>query len=76
MKSKELKYNVKNLQLQSVTVVYNMNMSVNLNELSKLIKCWYEPEIFPEMRISKYDQIVLFKLNVRRSCKKIQKWMM
>ena len=53
IKSKEVKYNVKNLQLQSVTVVYNMNMSVNLNEISKLIKCWYEPEIFPGLRISK-----------------------
>ena len=55
IRPKDLKYNIQNIQLQSLTVVHNLKTMINLYELSKVIKCVYEPEIFPGLRISKYD---------------------
>ena len=53
----ELQYDIQNIRMQSMTVVINLGLGINLYKLSKLIKCWFEPELFPALRINKYDPI-------------------
>lgn len=53
----ELQYDIKDIQLQSLTIVMNLGIIINLYKLSKMIKCWYEPELFPALRITMYDPL-------------------
>ena len=43
--------------MQSMSVVINLRLGINLYKLSKLINCWFEPELFPALRLNKYDPI-------------------
>lgn len=54
---KHLQYDIKNIQLQSLTIVVNLNQSVNLYTLARITKCMYEPELFPALRLTKYNPI-------------------
>ena len=47
LKRKYLPYKVRNIQLQSITIVDNLVKSISLYQLSLKIKCIYEPELFP-----------------------------
>ena len=53
----ELKYDIQDIRMQSMTVVKNLGISINLYKLSRKVKCWYEPELFPALRLTKYDPI-------------------
>ena len=50
-------YDIKNIQLQSLTVVVNMGTRINLYKLAKIVNCWFEPEIFSALRPEKYNPI-------------------
>ena len=46
-------------RIQSITVVGNINQSINLYKLSQILnhKCMFEPEIFPALRIYNYNPL-------------------
>ena len=53
----ELQHDIQNIRMQSMSVVINLGIRINLYRLSKLTKCWFEPELFPALRLNKYDPI-------------------
>ena len=57
LENNELQYNIQNIRMQSMTVVINLGQMINLYKLSKLTRCWFEPELFPALRLNKYDPI-------------------
>lgn len=52
-----LQYDIKNIRLQSLSIVVNLGTVINLYKLSRITKCWFEPELFPALRLTKYDPI-------------------
>ena len=52
---KHLQYDIQNIQLQSMTVVVNLKQVINLYTLARSVKCMYEPELFPALRLTKYN---------------------
>lgn len=50
-------YEIKNIQMQSLTVVVNMGVKINLYKLARIVKCWFEPELFPALKIVKYEPL-------------------
>ena len=53
----DLQYDIENIRMQSLSVVVNLGITINLYKLSKLTRCWFEPELFPALRLNKYDPI-------------------
>ena len=52
-----LPYNIKNIQLQSISIVEKIGQMINLQKLSQKISCSYEPELFPALRLTQYNPI-------------------
>ena len=54
-----LQYNIKDIQVQSLTIATKVEQSINLNNLAKLLDgdCIYEPELFPALRYTKYNPL-------------------
>jgi len=57
IETNKLQYNIEDIRLQSLTIVINIGVAVNLYKLARITKCWFEPELFPALRLTKYDPI-------------------
>jgi len=47
------------LKLQSMTAKMKLNHDVNVYKLAEKVKCFYEPELFPAVTITKYKPIIV-----------------
>lgn len=55
-----LPFEILNLSIQSITVVYDIGQDINLLTLASQLpkgQCMYEPELFPALRMTKYKPI-------------------
>ena len=52
---KHVQYNIQNIQIQSLSVVINLKQTINLYKLARITRCMYEPELFPALRLTKYN---------------------
>lgn len=43
--------------IQSITVTSHLGQSINLYKLSNVLDCCFEPELFPALRINKYNPL-------------------
>lgn len=57
LKLVDLKYKIQDLQIQSITVTADIGKFINLYELQHKAKCMFEPEIFPALRLQKYNPV-------------------
>jgi len=55
LKKGDLKYKIKDLQIQSITVTFDIGKFINLYDLQSKVECIFEPEIFPALRLQKYN---------------------
>ena len=53
----KLQYRINNIIIQSITVTMDMGHSINLYNMSKKCDCMFEPELFPALRLLKYNPI-------------------
>ena len=44
-------------RVQSVSVTIDLKQSINLYSLSEIIPCYYEPEIFPALRLTNFNPL-------------------
>ena len=47
------------LKLQSMTAKMKLNHDVNVYKLAEKVKCFYKPELFPAVTITKYKPIIV-----------------
>jgi len=47
------------LKVQSMTAKMKLKHEVNVYKLSEKIKCFYEPELFPAVTITKYSPVIV-----------------
>lgn len=54
-----ISYGIKNIEIQSVTVVADIGVIINLHHLAQELQaqCMYEPELFPALRYIKYNPL-------------------
>lgn len=43
--------------IQSITVTHNLGQYMNLYQLAKRMDCWFEPEIFPALRVQEFNPL-------------------
>lgn len=51
---------INDLEIQSITVTYNLGRQINLLKVAKQLtckRCMYEPELFPALRMKRFDPI-------------------
>ena len=56
----QLPLKINNMEIQSITVTYNVGHRINLLKLAQLMSCServYEPELFPALRMTKFNPI-------------------
>ena len=57
LESKDLPMNIIVERIQSVTVTDSFEMTINLQKLSEKVICTYEPEIFPGLRLIRFNPL-------------------
>ena len=59
IRMQDLQYNIKNIQIQSITVTMNVGQKIHLLKLESQLQqqCMYEPELFPALRFLKYNPL-------------------
>mgnify|MGYP006313567235 FL=1 len=59
IRMQDLQYNIKNIQIQSITVTANVGQKIHLLKLECQLQhqCMYEPELFPALRFLKYNPL-------------------
>lgn len=50
-------YKYKDLQMQTMTVKYNIGFRLHLHNISKQVQCIYEPELFPALQLTKFKPL-------------------
>ena len=56
----QLPLKIDNLEIQSITITHNVGHQINLLKLAQLMPCTdytYEPELFPALRMTKFNPV-------------------